>query len=106
MVRCSKRPETASKRYLKRILASEDRDEGHVNNCDHGAGYPHLEIPAPEPVLMGAPSIHEEEPETELCARLVSVRLRRVERVASVPSRCVTLSPTAYYSQELIWVQE
>lgn len=51
--------------HLERICASEDGDEGHVNDGNYRAGNPELEEAAPEPVLTRASGVDKEKPKTK-----------------------------------------
>ena len=51
--------------YLERVGTGEDGDERHVDDRCDGAGDPHFEVTASEPVLLCPTGVDQEQPEAE-----------------------------------------
>jgi hypothetical protein len=51
----------------ERVVAGEDGEEGHVQDCADGTHGPHAEVVRVEPVLLRLTGVDEEEPEAEFC---------------------------------------
>ena len=89
--------------HLEWISPREYRDQWHVCDGNEGANDPSPEVQAPEPVLLRAARVDEEQPEAELYSHpyMVSVGLmrRRGGEQAHAPSRWVTLARRVQLNQ-------